>query len=85
MERPRRRSALIASRRIRSRWSMVSAEACDAHWNGVCGLGTNPPIETVQRMSLEPLASRPARMTSVASSAISSTSSSVSVGRPHMK
>ena len=64
---------------------MVSALACAAHWNGVCGLGTKPPMETVQRTSLRPLASRPARITSTARSAISSTSSSVSVGRPHMK
>ena len=64
---------------------MVSALAWPAHWNGVCGLGTNPPIDTVQRMSRCPLASRPARITSTARSAISSTSSSVSVGRPHMK
>jgi hypothetical protein len=56
-----------------------------AHWNGVCGLGTKPPIETVQRMSRDPVASRPARITSCASLAICSTSSSVSVGRPHMK
>ena len=39
-----RRSALIAWRRMRSRWSMVSALAWLAHWNGVCGLGTNPPM-----------------------------------------
>ena len=59
---------------------MVSGLAWLAHWNGVCGLGTKPPIETVQRMSFWPLASRPALITSTASSAISSTSSSVSVG-----
>jgi len=43
---------------------MVSGLAIDAHWNGVCGLGTNPPIDTVQRMSFEPVAARPALMTS---------------------
>ena len=83
--RPSERLALIASRSLRSRASTVSGSACAAHWNGVCGLGTKPPIDTVQRMSLWPAASRPARMTSWAISAISSTSSSVSVGRPHMK
>ena len=36
---------------------------CAAHWNGVCGLGTKPPIETVQRMSRRPVASRPALIT----------------------
>ena len=41
--------------------------------------------DTVQRMSLVPAASRPARITLRASSAICSTSSSVSVGSPHMK
>ena len=64
---------------------MTSGAACAAHWNGVCGLGTNPPIETVQRMSLEPVAARPALITSWARRAICSTSSSVSVGSPHMK
>ena len=65
-----RRSALIACRRTRSRWSMVSALAWPAHWNGVCGLGTNPPMETVQRMSRDPVAARPALITSCASRAI---------------
>jgi hypothetical protein len=51
----------------------------------VCGFGTNPPIETVHRMSRRPVASRPAAITRRARSAIASTSSSVSVGRPHMK
>ena len=64
---------------------MVSWSSCEAHWNGVCGLGTKPPIDTVQRMSRVPVAARPARMTSLAISAISRTSSSVSVGSPHMK
>jgi hypothetical protein len=32
----------------------LGATACAAHWNGVCALGTNPPIETVQRMSRVP-------------------------------
>ncbi len=64
---------------------MTSGRSIEAHWNGVCGLGTNPPMETVQRMSLDPVAARPARITSCAMSAISRTSSSVSVGRPHMK
>ena len=68
-----------------SRASVVSWSSWAAHWNGVCGLGTKPPIDTVQRMSLRPATSRPVRMTSLASSAICSTSSSVSVGSPHMK
>ena len=75
----------MASRSLRSRASTVAGSHWAAHWNGVCGLGTKPPIETVHRMSFDPVASRPARMTSCAISAISSTSSSVSVGRPHMK
>jgi hypothetical protein len=65
--------------------SITSGEDIDAHWNGVCGFGTNPPIDTVHRMSLVPVAARPALITSWASRAIWSTSSSVSVGRPHMK
>ncbi len=51
----------------------------------MCGFGTNAPIETVQRTSWVPAAARPARITSCAIDAISSTSSSVSVGSPHMK
>ena len=38
----------------------------------MCGLGTKPPIETVQRMSREPVAARPALMTSCARRAICS-------------
>ncbi len=64
---------------------MVSGGQIAAHWNGVCGLGTKPPMETVQRMSREPVALRPALITSCAIRAICRTSSSVSVGRPHMK
>ena len=64
-----------------SRSSVVSWSSWAAHWNGVCGLGTKPPIETVQRMSLRPVTSRPLAITFVARSAISSTSSSVSVGQ----
>ena len=44
-----RRAACAAARR----WSR--GRAAPAHWNGVCGLGTNPPIDTVQRMSRVPL------------------------------
>ena len=44
-----------------------------------------PLAETVQRMSLRPLTSRPVAITRLASSAICRTSSSVSVGSPHMK
>ena len=73
------------SRSFSSRASVSSALSCGAHWNGVCGLGTNPPIETVQRMSFLPETSRPLAITLFAMSAICSTSSSVSVGRPHMK
>ena len=51
----------------------------------MCGLGTNPPMETVQRMSRRPLAARPASMTRRATRAMATTSSSVSVGSPHMK
>ena len=83
--RPSLRSALTASRSLRSRASTTSGWACAAHWNGVCGLGTNPPIEIVQRTSLRPDAARPARMTLCAMSAIWRTSSSSSVGSPHMK
>ena len=64
---------------------MTSASHCAAHWNGVCGLGTNPPMLTVQRMSRRPLTLRPVSITRLASSAMASTSSSVSVGSPHMK
>ena len=51
----------------------------------MCGLGTKPPIDTVARMSRRPVASRPALITRRARPAMASTSSSVSVGRPHMK
>ena len=67
------------------RVGLLVRRSCAAHWNGVCGLGTNPPMLTVQRMSLVPLTSRPFAMTLRASSAIATTSSSVSVGSPHMK
>ena len=85
MARPYLLSARTTSRSLRSRASVVSWSSCAAHWNGVCGLGTKPPIDTVQRMSLRPVTSRPLAITCLARSAISSTSSSVSVGRPHMK
>ena len=41
---PRLRSLLIASRSSFRRRSVVSWSSCAAHWNGVCGLGTNPPM-----------------------------------------
>src|SRR4051794_38124891 len=63
----------MACRRSRSRASIVSAPACAAHWNGVCGFGTNPPIDTLHPMSLRPLASPPAPMTSTARAADSRT------------
>ncbi len=78
-------SARTLSRSFLSRSSVVSWSSCAAHWNGVCGLGTKPPMDTVQRMSFWPETSRPLAMTFFARSAISRTSSSVSVGRPHMK
>ena len=85
MARPYLLSARTMSRSFCRRSSVVSWSSCAAHWNGVCGLGTKPPIETVQRMSFWPVTSRPLAMTRLARSAICSTSSSVSVGRPHMK
>ena len=51
----RGRVAQLACRRA----SVVSWSSWAAHWNGVCGLGTKPPIETVQRMSWWPVTSRP--------------------------
>src|SRR5665647_1030281 len=65
--------------------TVTCAPSCAHHWNGVCGLGMNPPIETVQRMSRRPVTRRPVSTTRLARSAICSTSPSVSVGRPHMK
>ena len=65
--------------------STTSGGHCAAHWNGVWGLGTKPPIDTVHRMSRRPAASRPAAITRRASCAMASTSASVSVGNPHMK
>src|SRR5436309_1690704 len=85
MARPSDRSTLMACLSRRNRRSMVAGVAMAAHWNGVCGFGTKPPIETVHRMSRDPVAARPALITSWASRAICTTSSSVSVGRPHMK
>ena len=61
--RPKRLSARTTSRSLRSRSSVVSWSSWAAHWNGVCGFGTNPPIETVQRMSRRPAASRPVAIT----------------------
>ena len=57
------RSARSAAPSCRSLLSTVSWSHWAAHWNGVCGLGTNPPMDTVQRMSLRPLTSRPVLMT----------------------
>ncbi len=37
-----------------NRASVVSWSSWAAHWKGVCGLGTNPPIDTVQRISRRP-------------------------------
>ena len=58
------------------------------HWNGVQGLGTNGLTESVMRpirlVTLARGAITSSRMR-IASRAIPSTSSSVSVGRPHMK
>src|SRR3712207_9144698 len=85
MERPTRRSALIASRSTVRRWSMVSALAWPAHWNGVCGLGTKPPIETVQGMALGQLGPPPARVTPRARSAVSSTVLLVLAAKADMK
>ena len=73
------------SRSRASRASVVSWSSCSAHWNGVCGLGTKPPIDTVHRMSRRPDTSRPVWITRLASVPICITSSSVSVGSPHMK
>ena len=83
---PSERSALIACLSSRSRWSMVS------------GRRHRRPLERGVRLGHEPAdrhrapdvlgagrAARPALITSWASRAICSTSSSVSVGRPHMK
>jgi len=78
-------SERITSRSFCNRASVSSTPSWAHHWNGVCGLGMNPPIETVQRMSRWPLTRRPVSMTLLARSAICNTSSSVSVGRPHMK
>jgi hypothetical protein len=85
IDEPYRRSDRIASRSFASRSSVCSAPSWPHHWNGVCGLGTKPPIDTVQRMSRRPLTRRPVSITFLASSAIWRTSSSVSVGSPHMK
>jgi hypothetical protein len=53
------------------------------HWNGVCGLGTNPPADTV---AVAPLVwRRPIATTLRASSAMPRVSSSISVGNPIRK
>ena len=79
------RSLCTEARSWRSRSSITSASHCAAHWNGVCGLGTKPPMLTVQRMSRRPLTLRPVSMTRRTSAPMARTSSSVSVGSPHMK
>ena len=53
------------------------------HWNGVCGLGTKPPTDTVQLACFVYL--RPMSTTLLASSAMPSVSSSISVGSPVRK
>src|SRR5258708_5942242 len=85
MREPYPRSARIAAPSAFSRASPVSWSHCAAHWKGVCGFGTKPPIDTVHLMSRRPVAFRPASITRCATLAIASTSSSVSVGSPHMK
>ena len=56
---------------------------CPNHWNGVCGLGTNPP--TLAVTDARPLWRRPSSTQLRASSAMPSVSSSVSVGNPMRK
>ena len=53
------------------------------HWNGVCGLGTKPPTDTVTDARL--VWRLPRATQRRASSAMPSVSSSVSVGRPVRK
>ncbi len=75
------RGAAASPRAPRGRWS-------GAHWNGVHGLGTNGFTESVIR-PIRPRRRAHGIMTSsrmrIASRAIPRTSSSVSVGSPHMK
>ena len=77
----------MASRSSATRRSYSSLDICGSHWNAVWGLGTNQLVETVMRMPrcLFWALSRHACMTRAATSAMPSTSSSVSVGRPSMK
>ena len=56
---------------------------CPNHWNGVNGLGTNPPTDTVTDALL--WCFLPSSTQLRASSAMPSVSSSVSVGRPVRK
>jgi hypothetical protein len=49
----------MASRSSLSRRSVVSWSSWLAHWNGVCALGTKPPMLTVQRTSRVPVIERP--------------------------
>ncbi len=55
------------------------------HWNGVTAFGTKDEAETVISVLRPAFARRPTAAISRARSAIASTSSSVSVGRPIMK
>ena len=77
----------IASRRSLTRRSYSSMGICGSHWNAVCGFGTNHEVDTVMRTPRVLLSalSRQACMTWAAMSAMPSTSSSVSVGRPSIK
>ena len=68
------------------RW-YSSMEICPSHWKAVWGLGTKKEVDTVIRTPRRGsgVVSRQAWYTFSARSAMPSTSSSVSVGRPSMK
>lgn len=83
--RPHCRSSRTCCFNFRIRSLATSGSVCPTHWKGVCGLGTKAPMLMVQPMSRWPAVRRPVSITRCARSAIASTSSSVSVGRPHMK
>ena len=77
----------MVSRSSFTRREYSSIVTCGTHWKGVCGLGTKQEVDTVMRTPrlLFAACCFQQRSTFSASSAMATTSSSVSVGRPSMK
>ena len=85
--------AVIAIIQVRKSTPIRTDTKVSLEYQGLTGIAnialtggaSNAPMLMVQAISRRPAARRPASMTRCAMSAIASTSSSVSVGSPHMK